>query len=430
MTESKIKETLEKLFRLHQLGVKFGLDNTIGFLKELGNPHLNLKCFHIAGSNGKGSTSSFIASILMECGHKTGLYTSPHFVRFNERIKINGAEIDDEYVVNFYNQNAGYIEEKNLTFFETTTCMAFKYFADSNVDYAVIETGLGGRLDSTNVIDPLASVITSISLEHTNILGHSIDQITSEKAEIIKSGGKTFIGKLPEIAVNIIENKCKTVDNQLFILNDFIIERAEHIELYTEELDIDRLESPLPGNYQRLNAALAILAVYETLDFADENIFVRAVKNVIKNTGIQGRFEYAHLNPYVILDSAHNPEGITNFLSEFEKHNNKFNRRTLLFTALKDKNIREMIQPLKSAFNEIVITTIENERAETAEQIAKIASEYTGNYRVSASPEAEVTNFFVQAKENDCLVILGSMYLVGRIKEHLEKNKNNINNKF
>ncbi|MCK7522792.1 MAG: Mur ligase family protein [Ignavibacteriales bacterium] len=195
-----LETSLKKLFSLHTFGIKLGLENTIGFLNHLGNPQQALKTIHIAGSNGKGSTSSFIASILQEFGFKIGLYTSPHFVKFNERVVINGKQIEDEYVSSFISDNEKYIDEHELTFFEVTTAMAFQYFKDMNTDYCVIETGLGGRLDSTNVLNPLAVVITSISLEHTNVLGDTIEQIAAEKAAIIKNGSKVFIGMLKKEA--------------------------------------------------------------------------------------------------------------------------------------------------------------------------------------------------------------------------------------
>jgi dihydrofolate synthase/folylpolyglutamate synthase len=191
-----IDTSLKKLFSLHKFGIKLGLENTIGFLNHLGNPQQKLKTIHIAGSNGKGSTSSFIASILQEYEYKIGLYTSPHFVKFNERVVINGKQIEDEYIATFVSDNESYIDEHQLTFFEVTTVLAFQYFKDMNTDYCVIETGLGGRLDSTNVLNPLATVITSISLEHTNVLGNTIEQIAAEKSAIIKSNSKVFIGML------------------------------------------------------------------------------------------------------------------------------------------------------------------------------------------------------------------------------------------
>jgi dihydrofolate synthase/folylpolyglutamate synthase len=195
LTNPSINHYLQILFNLHNRGIKLGLENTQEFLDLLGNPQKKIKCIHVAGSNGKGSTSSFIASILTEAGYKTGLYTSPHFIRYNERIRINGQIIPDKYVIAFMEEYEKLIYDTNLTFFEVTTVLAFKYFADKEVDYAIIETGLGGRLDATNVINPLASVITSISLEHTNILGNTIEEIAKEKGGIIKPGVPLFFGQ-------------------------------------------------------------------------------------------------------------------------------------------------------------------------------------------------------------------------------------------
>ena len=202
-----VETSLQKLFSLHTFGIKLGLENTINFLAHLGNPQKQLKTIHVAGSNGKGSTSSFIASILQETEYKTGLYTSPHFVKFNERIVINGRQIDDEYIAGFVSENEKYIDDNQLTFFEVTTAMAFKYFLEEETDICVIETGLGGRLDATNVLNSLAVVITTISLEHTNVLGNTLSEIATEKSAIIKNGVNVFTGKLKDEAFEVINQK-------------------------------------------------------------------------------------------------------------------------------------------------------------------------------------------------------------------------------
>ena len=217
-----IENSLKKLFSLHTFGVKLGLDNITKFLEYLGNPQKQLKTIHVAGSNGKGSTSSFISSILQENGYKVGLYTSPHFVKFNERVVINGKQINDEYIASFISDYEKYIDEHQLTFFEVTTALAIKYFLEMKTDYCVIETGLGGRLDATNVLNPLAVVITTISLEHTNVLGNTIEQIASEKAAIIKNGANVFTGILKDDAEEVIEKKCEETNSQLFSLKNYI----------------------------------------------------------------------------------------------------------------------------------------------------------------------------------------------------------------
>ena len=228
-----LETSLKKLFSLHTFGIKLGLENIVGFLNHLGNPQRELKTIHIAGSNGKGSTASFISSILQEFGYKVGLYTSPHFVKFNERVVINGKQIDDEYISVFISENEKYIDEHQLTFFEVTTALAFQYFREMQPDYCVIETGLGGRLDATNVLDPLAVVITSISLEHTNVLGNSIEQIAFEKAAIIKNNSKVFTGMLVKEASDIVKNKCEETHSEYSKLEDYISKDLNKVRLFS-----------------------------------------------------------------------------------------------------------------------------------------------------------------------------------------------------
>jgi len=416
-----IEKTLAKLYNLQIFGMKFGLENIRKFLQVLGNPQNNLKCFHIAGSNGKGSTASFIASILQTAGFKTGLYTSPHFVRFNERIRINGEEIDDEYIASFYDKHELFINENKLTFFEVTTALAFTYFSEKKVNYAVIETGLGGRLDATNVLKPLAVVLTSISLEHTQHLGNTIEKIATEKAAIIKPKTKVFLGILPGKADEIIQQKCEEVDSELFELEDYIIKRDTYLELYTEELDIDRLDSPLHGYYQKYNAALATLVVNKTLGLEDLSVIANGLKNVVDNTKIQGRYEIVSENPKIIFDSAHNSEGVEGFLSEFQKEKSTYKKTHLLFGVMKDKEIELMLSKMNRAFDEYHFVNLPFERAEKKENLLTIAN----TLKLTANVVDDPTEFYLHFEKNknsgECLVVLGSMYLVGEIKKGLLK---------
>ncbi len=413
-----INESLNKLFALHTFGVKLGLENISNFLHHIGDPQKKLKTIHVAGSNGKGSTSSFIASILIEKGFKVGLYTSPHFVKFNERIMINGKLIPDNYVADFINKHNKWIDETQLTFFEVTTAMAFQYFVDEEVNYAVIETGLGGRLDATNLLNPLACVITSISLEHTNILGDKLELIAYEKSEIIKKGAKTFIGLLPEETIKIIEKKCNSVGSELFCLEEYIIEKNDRVELYTEELEFDEWEVPLKGRYQYYNAALASLTVAKTFNIDDPSVITRGVKNVIKNTKLQGRYETINEKPKIILDSAHNPEGIKYFIEAFKKESKNYKKNILLFGVLKDKNIEDMLSLIKGNFDEIYFTTVLSERSASIEQIKQIADKLDIRYNVISSIQDFLNNYYSGDKDN-CLVITGSMYLLGDVKSIL-----------
>lgn len=410
-----ITESLNKLFALHTFGVKLGLENIKSFLEYIGNPQLKLKAIHVAGSNGKGSTSSFIASILMEQGKLVGLYTSPHFVKFNERISINGKFIPDKYVAEFVEKYNSYIDEKQLTFFEVTTAMAFNYFKDAEVDYAVIETGLGGRLDATNVLNPLACVITSISLEHTNILGDKIESIAFEKSEIIKPGAKTFIGLLDDKSDSIVEKKCKDVKSQLFRLEEYINEKNGNVQLYTEEIEFDDWQVPLKGKFQKYNAALAALTVAKTFNIDDPSVITRGISNVITNTKLQGRYEIVKVNPTIILDSAHNPAGVKCFVEEFKNDRVNYKHSKLLFSALKDKNIIEMLDELKDCFDEIILTEINYERAANIEHLKDIAEKLNIAYKVALNKKEVVQNHLMEDKQN-CLVVAGSMYLLGEVK--------------
>ncbi len=411
------EKILQKIFSLNQFGIKLGLESTQKLLSIIGNPHLKLKCFHIAGSNGKGSTSSFIASILMEMGFKVGLYTSPHFVRFNERIKINGKEIEDDYLIEFINHIDKYIESERPTFFEITTAMAFKYFSDNKIDYAVIETGLGGRLDATNVIEPISSVITSISLEHTEYLGGTIEKISYEKAGIIKKGKPVFIGNLENEAEKIIIQKSVETNSRLVQLKNYIEEKIDFLKLKCKNFDLNLYETPLKGYHQLLNSALAIKTIDENFP-ANSFQILNGIKNVIQNTGIQGRYEIFNDKPKVIFDSAHNTEGIQTFLNEFNKEKVKYEKKFLIFSVMKDKNIASMIELLHKNFDDIFYYELKYERAAKYEQIKNILLEKNIKISLLENPNEFLVSF-IQQRKNECLVFLGSMYLLGEIKSKI-----------
>ena len=413
-----IQESLNKLFALHTFGIKLGLDNIQKFLNKSGNPQSKLKTIHVAGSNGKGSVSSFIASILMEHGYKVGLYTSPHFVKFNERISVNGKFISDDFIANYIDKYQKYIDEYQLTFFEVTTAMAFEYFVFSGVDYAVIETGLGGRLDATNVLNPLACIITSIGLEHTNILGDKIENIAYEKGEIIKAGSKTFVGLLSEEAIKVIEKKCFSVKSPLYCLEEYIIEKNDQIELYTEELEFDEWEVPLIGKHQKYNAALASLCIAKTFDIDDPAIITDGIKNVVKNTKLQGRYEIVCNEPRIILDSAHNLDGIKCLINEFKNEKKNYQKTSLLFGVMKDKDIEEMLAKVKDSFDNFYFYEINYERAASIGLLKEHADKLSINFTTVKNLK-EFLSVQISGDKNNCLVVAGSMYLLGEVKSFL-----------
>jgi dihydrofolate synthase / folylpolyglutamate synthase len=416
----EINKALDKLFSLHKFGIKLGLENILNLLKEIGDPHEGLKVIHIAGSNGKGSTSSFIASMLMEAGFKVGLYTSPHFVRFNERIRIDGEMINDNYITSFVDSLEGYIKSNNITFFEVTTALAFQYFNERHVDYAVIETGLGGRLDATNVVNPVAAAITSISLEHTEHLGGTIGLIAAEKGGIIKRGVPLFTGELPVEAEKVISGICERMGSVNYRLRELTETDGNRLRVKLVNKSFSIYNTPLKGEYQRFNAALALSVINRSIGTSDGITISRGIKNVVLNSGISGRYEILHSSPKIILDSAHNPESVTAFASEFIHERGKYNNTTLLFAAMKDKAVEEMLKILKPLFDSFFITEIEIDRSIRLAELDRLARKVG----IEAGHVTGTDSFLDDFRRGDtrgCLVILGSMYLAGKIKSAIMK---------
>ncbi len=407
--------SFKKLFDLHNFGVKLGLGNTIKFLEYLGNPQKLLKTIHIAGSNGKGSTACFISGILQDSGYRTGLYTSPHFVKFNERVVINGIQVNDEFISDFLTEHEAYIDEHQLTFFEVTTALAFKYFSEEDIDVCVIETGLGGRLDATNVLSPLAVVITSISYEHTNILGERLEQIAAEKAAIIKPGVKVFTGKLPLEAERVVQEKCDKEDCKLFKITDFVDEKENKLSLMNNVINFDEIKIPVKGSYQKYNASLAALVISNSFPLINQEQIIKGIENTVINTGLQGRYEYFHKNPTIIFDAAHNPEGVENFISEFKNEYDSYRKRVLLFGAMQDKAIGTMLKELSTCFDEIHITEIDYERSAKVDAINTECQRLGIDVVIEREPVEFVTSF-LNKQPGECLVVLGSIHLLGNIK--------------
>ncbi len=299
------RETLDWMFtqlpmyqRQGASAYKVDLHNTIQLAAYLENPETKFKSIHVAGTNGKGSTSHMLASILQEAGYKVGLYTSPHLKDFRERIRINGATISEEYVIDFISKHQPYLESNQLSFFEMTVGLAFQYFAESQVDIAVIEVGLGGRLDSTNIITPEISVITNIGLDHTRFLGDTLTAIASEKAGIIKEGVPVVIGRNTEETAKVFIE----------------VANASHSPLYfAEDCSCKIYPSDLKGSYQREN----MRTVLQTIDLIkskgwsiSENDIKKGLQNVVRNTYLLGRWQILQKKPKVICDTAHNQDGL------------------------------------------------------------------------------------------------------------------------
>jgi dihydrofolate synthase/folylpolyglutamate synthase len=305
---------------------KKDLTNILAFSKELEFPEKRFKSIHVGGTNGKGSTSHMIASILQEAGYKVGLYTSPHLKNFTERIRINGEEVSRDFVVDFISKNKSFLESQGLSFFEMTVGMAFQYFAQQEVNVAVVEVGLGGRLDSTNIITPKVSVITNIGLDHTQFLGETLPEIAFEKAGIIKRNVPVIIGeRQPEIE-NVFLNKAKQENAG--------IEFASDSEEY--------YETDLLGEYQEKNSKTAVAAVKRIKGYSisEENI-KEGVKNVVRNTNLIGRWQILQTEPKVICDTAHNKEGLSIVLNQLKKE--KYDSLHIVLGVVSDKKLNEVL---------------------------------------------------------------------------------------
>lgn len=337
------QETTEWLFNqlpmFQQQGAsayKKDLSNSLALAKHLNHPENKFKSIHIAGTNGKGSTSSMLASILQEAGYKIGLYTSPHLKDFRERIKINGQEVREDYVVDFVKKNRLFFEDNQLSFFEMTVGLAFQYFADEKVDIAIIEVGMGGRLDSTNIITPLVSVITNIGLDHTQFLGNTLELIAAEKAGIIKQNVPVVIGEYV--------SKTKNVFTEIAQKNNASI-------YFAQENDHEDLPCDLLGNYQIQNKKTVLQTINLLKDYlkvSEENIKL-GLLNVVKNTGLLGRWQQLGKNPKIICDTAHNEHGLKIVIEQIK--NQKFNQLRIVLGVVNDKDL-DLILPLfpKKAF--------------------------------------------------------------------------------
>jgi dihydrofolate synthase/folylpolyglutamate synthase len=349
-------QTLEWLFsqlpmfqRVGKAAYKPDLSNTIQLLEKLGNPQEKFKAIHVAGTNGKGSVSHMIASILQEAGYKTGLYTSPHLKDFRERIRINGNVIDESDVVDFVEKNKITFEELSPSFFEMTVALAYQLFAREEVDFAVLETGMGGRLDSTNVSYPVVTAITNIGYDHMQFLGESLEQIAKEKAGIIKEKVPLVVGKTQEEIRHVFEEMA-SAKNAPIVFADahFSLRKVETREKnmmvydvwYDNEMYLEKLESPLLGNYQAGNLATTFQVV-ELLNRhgyteVDRETIREGVARIVENTALIGRWQVVNTNPLTICDTAHNAEGLQAVVNQIQETN--FENLHFVFGMVNDKS--------------------------------------------------------------------------------------------
>jgi dihydrofolate synthase / folylpolyglutamate synthase len=376
--------------------MRLGLDQMNRLSAALGNPHRSFKCIHIAGTNGKGSTAHMLASVLQTAGYTVGLYTSPHLKDFRERIKINGQPIDKDIVVDFVNQHLETLEAGNYSFFEATIGMAFSSFAKEQVDMAVIEVGLGGRLDATNIITPILSIITNISKDHQQFLGNTIEAIAGEKAGIIKENVPVVLGQNEKSVQKVILDKAKSLGSPVYF--------AKQTNDYTTDL---------LGDYQKENLATASMALQVLSEFdIDDRNRQEGLLSVAKNTGLQGRWQILADSPTVIADVAHNEAGITAVMNQLKSMT--YAQLHIVFGMVEDKDFEQVQQHLSKDAT-YYFCSPKVVRAKAVDQLFAEANRLGFNGKPYGSVSDALDAAKTMASPSDIILICGSLFVVAEV---------------
>lgn len=413
-------DNLPMFQRIGAAAIKKDLTNTLRLCEYLNHPERTFKTIHVAGTNGKGSTSHMLASVLQAAGYRTGLYTSPHLREFTERIRVDGVEVPQSWVVDFVNRIRPAIEEIKPSFFEITVAMAFDYFSHEKVDIAVIETGLGGRLDSTNVITPLLSVITNISWDHKDVLGDTLELIAQEKGGIIKRGIPAVISERQPAVEDVFLKKAESEGAELHFASDEFIavenETPGHMTIMKNGNPVlDLTDFPLGGGYQRHNLAGVFKAVEilrRQFRINDEHV-ESGLKNVVSNTGLKGRWQVIQHRPTVVCDTGHNAGGISEVVRQIGRE--KFDRLFMIIGMVKDKDIRTVLSllPANAAY---FFCQARIPRAMDAQLLQREAAQF--GLRGEAVPDVNTAlkNALEKASDNDLIFVGGSTYVVAELE--------------
>ena len=428
------QETIDYLFtrlpmfsRIGAAAYKADLTNTITLCNQLGNPYKKFKSIHVAGTNGKGSVSHMLASVLQTAGYKTGLYTSPHLKDFRERIKINGVMPEEEFVISFTEKIKPLIEEIDPSFFEITVAMAFDYFALQKVDVAVIEVGMGGRLDSTNVITPELSVITNIGWDHMAFLGNSLEKIAEEKAGIIKPGVPVVIGEYLTETKPVFEkiaaekksalhfaSQKRNIEEWQFQKNELVVSIAEK-----DKADHKTYHLDLPGIYQTKNliTVLEAITVLKQINFELTDAAVHTgLQKTKKLTGLHGRWEIINLHPKIVLDVGHNEDGIKQIIQQIELTD--FLHLHIIIGFVKDKEVEKIIAHLPTSAH-YYFTQADIPRALPASELKEKAEKLNLNGKVFADVNEALKAARAVAAMDDLILVCGSVFLIGEINSSI-----------
>jgi len=414
---------LNTIYRLRRYGIILGLDTIREILQGLGDPQDTFNSIHVAGTNGKGSIASALATILHISGYNVGLYTSPHLVRFNERICINNRQVSDEDVVESYEAvKSVHKASREPTFFEFATAMAFYEFGKQNVDWAVIETGMGGRLDATNIIKPALSIITNISLEHKTYLGNTIAEITREKGGIIKNKVPVVTGVKQKNAISVLKTMADSKSAPLHRFGDaFRVRRGNGSFNYFGLENVWRnINTGLNGSHQIDNAAL-VLASCEVLNQNNLDFSLQNIKDGLLQNRWPGRLEIVSESPLIILDGAHNFIAARN-LAAYLSENLSDRDITLIVGILDDKPCASMLKSLVPLCSKIILTRPKIDRALPPEKLYPIAREMIPDVHIIPDVDKAVIHAVETALPKDAICIAGSLYVVGEAKELFEKN--------
>lgn len=426
----KYEDAMKYITEVGNFGSNYGLERTYRLLELLDNPQEKINLIHIAGTNGKGSTTAIISRILQGHGYKVGMYTSPFLEEFEERIQINGMNIPKEKLADLMEKVKKAVDKvieegyNHPTEFEIITCLMYLYFYIENVDFGVIEVGLGGRLDSTNVITPILSVITSISLDHVNILGNSLKEIANEKSGIIKNKVPVVIFPQKKDAFDIIKKKCEEENASLYVIDEndseFIdvvredgIYQKIRVKYNKEELEVN---FPLLGEHQILNLSVALKAI----EILEKNGFLKISKEIIKKSlesvVWKGRLEVMNVNPLVVIDGAHNIQGITTLKSNIKKYF-EYRNLYLILGILADKDVERMVKEITPMAKKVYSVTPNSLRAELSEDLKKEILKYNSNCYAYEDYEEALNSSLKDATEEDLIIASGSLYMIADMRK-------------
>ncbi len=415
--DREYSKTIDFLYSFERFGILLGLDNISSLLSALGDPQNRFKSVHIAGSNGKGSTSSFVDAIVSLSGYSTALYTSPHLNDFRERIKIRGRMISKEDMIKATEKIRPLHDPSRTTFFEYTTAIAFDRIAAAKPDLAVIEVGLGGRLDATNTITPLVSVITDISREHEDYLGAGIKAVATEKAGVIKSGVPVITGASRKEARDVILSTARALNSRVLEFGrDFkgVRTALDSFDYISDEITFTGLRPAMTGAHQIKNASIAIRVAQELIAQGFK-ISEPAIREAVSKTQFPGRFELLRRNPDVVIDGAHTPEGMRLLKSAITKLYPS-QRPLLLLGILKDKNVETLVHTIAPLARQVVCVAPHSDRSMEPEALAELVRAHGVPAQVADSIEKGFETLLAHAGKNDLIVAAGSLYMIGPVR--------------